>query len=29
MINGAILLLAVGAWVAYKLACWVDERCER
>lgn len=27
MINGSLLLLAVGAWAAYKLACWIDDRC--
>lgn len=25
MINGALILLGVGAWAAYKLACWLGE----
>lgn len=27
MINGVFILIAVGAWAAYRLACWLDPRC--
>lgn len=25
IINGVFLLLIIGVWVSYKLACWVGE----
>jgi hypothetical protein len=28
MINGSILLLIVGAYGAYRVACWVHDRAE-
>lgn len=29
IINGSFLLIIVGAYVAYRLGCWVHERGER
>lgn len=26
IINGSLIVLAVGAWLAYRLACWIDDR---
>lgn len=26
VINGTYLLIIVGAWAAYRLACWVHDR---
>lgn len=29
IINGTFLLIIVGAYIAYRLGCWVHDRAER
>lgn len=28
-VNGSYLAIAVGAWLAYRLGCWVHDRADR
>ena len=29
IVNGSYLLIIVGAWLAYRLGCWVHDRREQ